>query len=96
MEAFWNALVVDIFDLKTMIGMVAGFLTTAAFLPQMWRVWKTKQARDVSLATYAIFVTGIALWFIYGLMINSVPVTLYNALSFVFAASVVVMKLRFG
>jgi MtN3 and saliva related transmembrane protein len=83
-------------DYATAIGMVAGFCTTIAFVPQVVRVWKTKHARDISLAMYLIFVVGIALWFAYGLMIGSLPVILYNALTFLLAGAVLVMKLRFG
>jgi MtN3 and saliva related transmembrane protein len=83
-------------DSSTLIGMVAGFCTTIAFVPQVISVWKSRHARDISLAMYAIFLLGIALWFAYGLLIGSLPVILYNALTFVLAGAVLVMKIRFG
>jgi MtN3 and saliva related transmembrane protein len=83
-------------DTPTLVGMAAGFCTTIAFVPQVIRVWQTKHARDISLAMYLIFVIGIALWFAYGLMIGSLPVILYNALTFVLAGAVLLMKWRFG
>jgi MtN3 and saliva related transmembrane protein len=82
-------------DTATVVGMIAGFCTTASFAPQVWRVWKTKHARDISLTMYMLFVAGTLLWLSYGLMIHSVPVVLYNVLTFLLAGAVLVMKLRF-
>jgi MtN3 and saliva related transmembrane protein len=45
---------------------VAGCLSTAAFVPQAWQIWKTS-ARDVSWAMYAVLIAGVALWIVYGL-----------------------------
>ncbi|MBV8467003.1 MAG: SemiSWEET transporter [Burkholderiales bacterium] len=82
-------------DTATLIGMIAGFCTTASFAPQVWRVWKTKHARDISLAMYLLFVAGTVLWLSYGLLIHSLPVVLYNVLTFLLAGAVLVMKLMF-
>lgn len=82
-------------DPGNLIGMAAGFCTTVSFVPQVWRVWKTRHARDISLIMYLLFVTGIVLWFIYGVMIQSTPVILFNAITFVLAGAVLVMKLVF-
>ena len=54
-------------DIDTLIGTVAGCLSTAAFVPQAWQIWKTRSARDVSLAMYAVLIAGVALWIVYGL-----------------------------
>ncbi len=43
---------------------------------------------------YSMFAMGVALWLIYGLVIDSMPLILTNALTLVFALSVLVMKLR--
>ena len=78
------------------MGAVAGTCTTVAFLPQVWRIWKTRSARDLSLPMYAIFTLGVALWFAYGILIGSMPILVSNGLTLAFAGSVLVMKLRFG
>ena len=78
------------------VGAVAGACTTVAFVPQVWRVWKTRSARDLSLPTYAVFTFGVVLWFVYGILIGSLPILLSNGLTLVFAGSVLAMKLRFG
>lgn len=79
-----------------LIGAVAGALTTVAFVPQVWRVWKTRHTRDLSLAMYLIFCSGVALWFAYGLLLGALPIIAANGVTLVLAGTVLAMKLRFG
>ncbi len=83
-------------NLETTLGLVAGLLTTMAFLPQVWQVWKSRSARDISLPMYLIFTLGVALWLVYGLMTAAVPIIVANAVTLLFAGAVLIMKLRFG
>lgn len=78
------------------IGSIAATLTTTAFIPQAWQVWRTRHTKDISLGMYAIFTCGVALWAIYGMMIASWPVIIANCITLVLAGAVLVMKIRFG
>ena len=53
------------------VGLVAAALTTAAFVPQVYKTWKTKSADELSLTMYLVFFTGIMLWLAYGILLNS-------------------------
>lgn len=77
------------------IGFLAAFCTTASFLPQVWRVWKTRSVKDISLGMYVLFVFGVALWLVYGLVIHSLPVILSNGVTLLLAALVLLAKIRF-
>ena len=79
-----------------LIGAVASALTTIAFVPQVWRVWKTRSARDLSLPMYLIFTTGVVLWFVYGSLLGAAPIIVGNAITLVLAGTVIAMKLKFG
>jgi len=79
-----------------LVGMLAGALSTVAFVPQVWRVWRTRSARDLSLPMYLIFTTGVALWFVYGVMLGAAPIIVCNGLTLLLAGTVVAMKLKFG
>jgi len=79
-----------------LIGAVASTLTTVAFVPQVWRAWKTRSARDLSLPMYLIFTTGVALWFVYGLLLGATPIIVGNAVTLVLAGAVLAMKVKFG
>jgi MtN3 and saliva related transmembrane protein len=79
----------------TFMGIVAGMLTSAGFVPQLFKAWKTKSTGDVSLWMYLITSTGILLWLIYGLIINSLPLILANAFTLVIAVSILALKIRY-
>lgn len=85
-------------DRETMeiIGIAAGFCTTASFVPQVIHTWRSKSVEDISLRMYLLFCTGVALWLVYGVLISSLSVVLANAVTLLLAAAVLVMKLRFG
>ncbi len=76
--------------------MIAGTLTTLAFLPQVMQVVKTKSTEAISLVMYIMFITGVAFWLLYGILLGAWPVIIANIVTFVLALIVLVMKLRFG
>lgn len=77
------------------LGLIAGALTTAAFVPQAWRVWRRRSADDLSLPTFFIFSAGVACWLLYGFSIRSLPIILANLATLSIAVSIVVMAVRF-
>ena len=79
-----------------LLGFVAGVLTTAAFVPQVLKIWKTRSARDISLAMYTVFTTGVVLWLVYGVALGSVPIIVANVFTLALALAVLLMKLRYG
>ncbi len=82
-------------DNITFLGLVAGALTTAAFLPQLVKAWKSRSTKDISLLMYVVTCTGISLWLIYGLCIGSLPVILANAATLLIAMAILILKIRF-
>lgn len=75
------------------IGTLAGILCTLSFLPQVIKIFKTKNTRDISLLTFSIFSVGVLLWFIYGVMINDLPIILTNIVMFILAVLIVIAKI---
>ncbi len=78
------------------IGLIAGLLCTAAFLPQVIKIFKTKSAKDLSLATFSIFSLGVFLWLIYGILIKQIPIILTNAMILILALLILAMKIKYG
>ena len=62
------------------LGLAAGAMTTAAFVPQALRTWRTGSARDFSLPMLVLFCAGLTLWLVYGLMIGSASVVAGGAM----------------
>jgi MtN3 and saliva related transmembrane protein len=78
----------------TMIGIIAGLLTTTAFIPQVMKTWRTRQADDFSWMWLAMFSAGIAVWLGYGILLSDVAIILANAVTLVLVASIAVIKAR--
>ena len=78
------------------IGIIAGCCTTASFVPQVVRTWRTRSVDDISLKMYALLCVGVILWLVYGVLVNSLSVILANAVTLMLAAAVLLMKIRFG
>lgn len=77
------------------LGLVAGSLTTAAFLPQVIKTWKTKSAKDLSLGMFSLFCIGVALWLVYGFIVRDIPVIAANLVTLMLASTLLVFKMRF-
>lgn len=80
-------------DYIGIIGILAGLCTTIAFLPQVFKTWRTKSAKDLSLGMFSIFCTGVALWLTYGILIRDLPIILANGFTFILAGSLLYFKL---
>lgn len=76
------------------LGLVAGTLTTAAFMPQVIKIYRTRQTRDLSLGMFLIFSCGLILWTIYGLFTSSLPIILANFVTLMLATYIITMKIR--
>jgi MtN3 and saliva related transmembrane protein len=81
-------------DGVTMLGLAAGTLTTISFFPQLVKTWKSRSTKDISLGMYISFCSGIFLWLVYGLLIDSVPVIAANAVTLVIACLILFLKLK--
>jgi MtN3 and saliva related transmembrane protein len=75
------------------LGFIAAFLTTAAFLPQTIKIIKSRDTASISLAMYVMFTTGIVLWLGYAILIESMPMIIANIITFVLSATILLLKL---
>jgi MtN3 and saliva related transmembrane protein len=78
------------------IGGIAALLTTCSFIPQVLRVWRTKHTKDISLLMYSLFTLGVALWLVYGVLLDAWPIIIANSITLLLAGMVLVLKIRFG
>ncbi len=75
----------------TVLGLLAGFMTTLALLPQVIKTWRTRSAADLSLGTFSLMTTGVLLWLIYGIILRDIPLIAANAVTLFLAASLLLM-----
>lgn len=76
-------------------GFAAALLTTISFLPQVVRIWRRKQADDISLPAFTAFTLGVACWLTYGLLLGKWPLIVANVPTLILAASVLLLTLRY-
>jgi len=84
------------FNYIDLFGFSAAFLTTIAFLPQVYKTWQTKSAEDVSIFMLILFITGLICWIIYGLKINSIPILVANVVTFIFNFLILILKITYS
>ena len=78
------------------VGSLAAILTTVSFFPQAWHSFKTKDVSGVSLGMYSVFTVGVALWLVYGLLLQAWPIVVANVITLGLAMAILGMKLVFG
>jgi len=81
-------------DYLTILGVVAGALTTSSFIPQIIKIIKTRSAKDVSLVMFIIISFGISLWLVYGILKNDFPIMIANAVTLVFNLTILFLKYK--
>ena len=78
------------------LGFAAGTLTTIAFVPQLFRIVRTRSAHDISWWMFGIFSVGVALWLWYGIREEALPLIFANVITLVLAATILILKWRYG
>ena len=76
------------------VGLIAACLTTSAYLPQAFRIWRSRSARDVSLVMYVMMTSGTVLWLAYGLLVGSLSLIAANVAGLLMVGSVLVLKVQ--
>jgi MtN3 and saliva related transmembrane protein len=78
-----------------LVGFVAGTLTTLCWTPQAIKILRSRDARSISLMTQITFVVGCTLWLIYGVLIGSMSIVLFNAITIALNMMIILLKLRY-
>jgi MtN3 and saliva related transmembrane protein len=78
----------------TLLGYIAAICTTCSFIPQVIQTVKTKDTSSISLGMYSIFVIGVTLWLIYGLIIFNLPIVIANAITLLLATFILILKIK--
>ncbi|RZM79685.1 SemiSWEET family sugar transporter [Leptolyngbya iicbica] len=82
-------------DLITALGIVAGSLTTFAYLPQVVKTWRSRSADGMSWSMLIILCVGISLWLVYGVYANDTPLILANLFTLMFSSTILAVKVRY-
>lgn len=80
--------------LVTMIGALAAVGTTAAWLPQVFKTWKSGRAADFSWGYLAMFSGGVSGWMIYGILRKDAVIIAANAITLILVLTIAFVKMR--
>jgi MtN3 and saliva related transmembrane protein len=81
--------------LTTLVGFIAGFVTTAANLPQVWKTYRNKSGEGLSFRMLLALAIGLGLWIVYGTMSKLLPLIVTNAVALLLILSLLGMKLKY-
>ena len=79
-------------DYVQIIGLSAAVLTTAANIPQTYRIIKTRSTKDISTITYSMLLVGFLLWVAYGILREDYPVLIANGISVLVSSAILFLK----
>ena len=81
--------------IASIIGFIAGTLTTISFVPQVLKTFRSKRCDDLSWGMLLAFTTGVFLWLVYGVFLRSAPIMLANLVTVLLLVWLVMMKIRY-
>jgi len=73
------------------IGFTAAACTTLSFIPQLTKIRK-QGGRDLSYGMLSIYLVGVILWLVYGILLGAIAVIVANAASILLVLAAIVMK----
>lgn len=82
-------------DTIQFLGLLAGGCTTLAFVPQVIKTYKARSAEGLSLGMFSIFFAGVAMWLVYGILKQDLPVIIANFVTLILAFTLIVFKFKF-
>jgi|TARA_B100000315_G_scaffold42589_1_gene37482 MtN3 and saliva related transmembrane protein len=84
-----------VIDHITVIGLTAGGLSIIAYIPQVWKTYTTKRAKDLSMKWLILTLSSAMLWFAYGVLTNAFPLAITSCLTASMNTSLIVMKWKY-
>jgi MtN3 and saliva related transmembrane protein len=82
--------------LATWVGVAAALCTTASYLPQVLKTWRTQETGDLSRRMLVLLATGVGLWCLYGVLLRDAVIVAANAASLGMLVLLLYWKVRIG
>ena len=82
--------------LTTLLGFIAGILTTISFVPQVVHAWRSKSCDDLSWGMLLTFSGGVVLWLVYGFRLWAMPIIVANAVTLALLLAIMALKARYA
>jgi MtN3 and saliva related transmembrane protein len=77
------------------LGFVAGFFSMIAFIPQVYKTYKIKSAKGISIQTFIIYTISIVLWTVYGVLFSKPAIYITNVFMLIISNTQIVLKIKY-
>ena len=78
------------------IGLIGVFVASFSALPQIFKTYKTKSAKDISLGLYVLRCVGVSLSLIYIIHLNIIIYIVGGIVSLIFIVIMIVFKFKYS
>jgi len=78
------------------LAAITGVASSFAMLPQIYRIFKRKSAKDISIWTYLYMLVAGVIWILYGLNIQSFPIWVSNLIGSLAMIGVIIGWIWYG
>lgn len=82
--------------IENFMGYMAGALTSAGMVAQIWQIISTGRSEDVSLVFFTLMLLGVLLWLYYGLKRRDLVLIFWNIFGAACCTTVLVLKIFYG
>jgi len=83
-------------DWQQIFGLVAGGLIAVSYIPQIWKLFKLKSAKEISLPFSLLQLCGGIMWLIYGLILSLPAVTITNIVNVALVCLLLYAKVKYS
>jgi len=81
---------------QEIFGYLGATFINISFIPQVWRLYRLKSAREISLPFVILITMGGLFWLTYGLILSLPAVIIGNIVALVLNALLIIAKLAYG
>ncbi len=75
------------------VSSLAAAASVASFVPQAWKIIRSRKTKDISVGMYILTVTAFGLWLAFGVMERQWPLVASNGICLALSLFILVMTL---
>jgi len=83
-------------DWQQIFGLFAGGLIAVSYIPQIWKLFKLKSAKEISLPFSLLQLCGGLMWLVYGLILSLPAVIITNIANVILICLLLYAKIKYG
>jgi MtN3 and saliva related transmembrane protein len=81
-------------SLPTIIGLIAGCLSSWSLVAQLLKCWRDGLTEAVSKKMFATRAFGLVLWVVYGFFAGSLPVVIFSSINLLLSITILILTIR--